>query len=307
MMTTEKQLELFKKQFPQEKIISVQERSGQDHFVLEINHIWICKSAKKEDEIYKLEREVRLLNLLKNRITTVAIPSPVHYEENFLVYKKIAGSPLIVYTINTMGQKPRVQLFDTIAKFIYELHHALTEDEIKSLNLQPSDWPWSLEKLEAQRSLIENNEKKIEVFDYVMNNCKDLFVNHTKKLSLIHDDLQLKNFIINPITYKLNGVIDFADIAFDDFLLDLKIRRDMPMQMSEFIAFLYKQYAKEHYSIDPLYGYFFMTEFSRYFQTLEEQGQEQAEVVFNEILQMMHTIAQYFDADKKQKTAMKTA
>ena len=102
MVSIDARLELFKKQFPKEKITSVQEREGHDHSILEINHTWMCKSSKTEKGIILLEREVKVLDLLHGKITT-KIPMPLYYEHNFLVYKKISGSPLLAYSFQRLG------------------------------------------------------------------------------------------------------------------------------------------------------------------------------------------------------------
>ena len=164
MLTIDARVELFKKQFPKEKVVSVQERQGTDHSVLEINHTWMCKSSMTQEGVALLDREARLLKLLQGKVAT-QIPVPVHYEENFLVYKKIAGSPLISYAFYRLGNKQRSKLILEVAQFLSQLHTALSVDEIASLHLAKSDWPWSFEKLQAHRHHLDQNKDLLEEID----------------------------------------------------------------------------------------------------------------------------------------------
>lgn len=282
MMTIDARLELFKKQFPKEKIKSVQEREGSDHSVLEINYTWMCKSAKTQEGIVSLDREVQLLTMLQGKIAT-QIPVPLYYTENFLVYKKIPGSPLIAYAFYRLGHKQRSKLVLEIAQFLSQLHKALTPEEIASLNLAQSDWPWSFEKLQEHRHHLDDNKDLAEVFDSIMNIYKDELAVPFEP-TLIHNDMSIKNIIVDPLTGQLRGVIDFSDIAYDDSLLDLRMRRENPIDYVKAVNFVYSMLNTTELNAQKMYAYFFATEFSRYFQYLEDGNTKDAQVALNEII-----------------------
>jgi len=270
VLTIDARVELFKKQFPKEKVVSVQERQGTDHSVLEINHTWMCKSSMTQEGVALLDREARLLKLLQGKVAT-QIPVPVHYEENFLVYKKIAGSPLISYAFYRLGNKQRSKLILEVAQFLSQLHTALSVDEIASLHLAKSDWPWSFEKLQAHRHHLDQNKDLLEVFDNIM----DIYQEELAApcvATLIHNDMAIKNIIVDPLTGQLRGVIDFSDVAFDDFNLDLRMRRENPIEFVKAVAFVYAMIHKIEPAPQKMYAYYFATEFSRYFKYLEENG-----------------------------------
>lgn len=281
-MTIDARLELFKKNFPKEKIKSVQEREGSDHSVLEINHTWMCKSSKTEEGVALLDREVQLLTMLQGKITT-QIPVPLYYAENFLVYKKIPGSPLIAYAFYRLGHKQRSKLILEIAQFLSELHKALTPEEIASLQLKKSDWPWSFEKLQEHRHHIHDNKDLSEVFDSIMSIYKDELAIPSEP-TLIHNDMSIKNIIVDPLTGQLRGVIDFSDIACDDPNLDLRMRRENPIDYVKAVNFVYSMINTTEQNAQKMYAYFFATEFSRYFQYLEDGNTKDAQVTLREII-----------------------
>ena len=282
MLTIDARLELFKKQFPKEKIKSVQERQGSDHSVLEINHTWMCKSSKTVEGIASLDREVQLLTLLQGKVTT-AIPVPVHYEENFLVYKKIPGSPLISYAFYRLGSKQRSKLILEIAQFLVQLHTILSPEELASLHLPQPDMPWSLEKLQAHRHHVAENKELAEVFDSIMSIYEEELATPVEP-TLIHNDMAIRNIIIDPMTGQLRGIIDFTDVALGDYYLDLRMRRENPIDYTKAVAFVYAMVRSTEQNGQKLYAYYFATEFSRYFQYLQADNQKAAQETLNEII-----------------------
>jgi len=264
VLTVDARLELFKKQFPKEIIKVVQEREGQDHSILEINHTWMCKSSKTQEGIALLEREFNLLQMLQGKIST-RIPVPLHYEENFLVYAKIPGSPLIAYTFYRLGNKQKMKLVFEVAQFLSQLHAALTSEQIASLHLTQTDWPWSPEKLQSHRHYLEDQQELLGVFDNLMKIYHDVRALAFEQ-KLIHNDLNFRNIIIDPMNGQLRGIIDFTDIAFDDTAFDLRLRRENPIDFVKPLGLAYAAMNKTKHSDDKMYSYYFATEFSRYFK-----------------------------------------
>ena len=294
MLTIDARLELFKKQFPKEKITSVQERQGTDHYVLEINHTWMCKSSKTQEGVALLEREAQLLTMLQGKISATAIPVPLHYQENFLIYKKIPGSPLISYAFYRLGNKQRSKLILEVAQFLSQLHTALSPEEIASLKLAKTDWPWSVEKLQAHRHHLENNKDMLEVFDSIMKMYED-DISQPCDQTLIHNDLAIRNIIVDPLTGQLRGIIDFADAAFDDVAFDLRMRRDNPIEFVRAVSLVYAMINKTEQSAQKLYGYYFATEFSRYFEQMEAGKTADAQKTFNEIVKSIRDFLKSHD------------
>lgn len=274
MLTLDARLELFKKQFPQEKIKSVQERQGTDHEILEINHTWMCKSAKTQEGVAALDREFKVLKALQGKILT-HIPEPVYYEENFLVYKKIPGSPLIAYAFFRMGNKQRSKLMCELVEFLLQLHKAFDQEQAQELGLMKSDWPWSIEKLQENRHYLQDHPEMFEVFDNIIKMHEQAQLQAFQP-TVIHNDFAMNNIIVDPLTGQLRGIIDFADVAFDDPSLDLRLRYNNPVEFSKAIAFVYSLMNESQEHPQKLYSYYFITEFSRYFQYRQQGNIEES-------------------------------
>lgn len=286
MLSVDARIEIFKQQFPKEKIKSVQVRQGSDHEVIEINHIWMCKSAKEEQGIAALAQEARVLKLLEGKIST-KIPVPVYVSDNFLVYKKIAGSPLIPYAFYRFGAKTQSRLIFGVAQFLHELHNALTQEEIAFLDIKPTDWPWSVEKLESLRPLLQDNQMMVDVFDSIMKVYKEER-SAVYMPALIHNDIAFSNIIVDPLTGKLHGIIDFTDVAYDDPAFDFRLRRENPVGYARSVATAHAMITGMPINIQKFYAYYFATEFSRYFQYVQADKLQEAKVVFQELVRAIH-------------------
>lgn len=293
MLSVAARVELFKKQFPKIKVTAVQERQGTDHEVIEINHTWMCKSAKTQDGISSLEREYRVLQALKGKID-VAIPVPVHYEENFLVYEKIPGSPLIPYTFHKLGQKQKSNLVFAVGVFLMQLHKALSAEQIHDLHLPVSDWPWSFEKLQEHRHYFQDNQNLLDLFDQIMGmyqtEMQDQF-----EATLIHNDMSMHNIIINPFTGQLHGVIDFSDVAFGDPVLDLRMRYNNSFDYARSVAFVYSVLNQQQTVSSKVYGYYFATEFSRYFDYRNQNNDEMAQKTLQALIRFSQDFFAHHD------------
>src|SRR3990167_6748562 len=175
-------LDLFKKLFPTEEIKTVTENQGAEHYILEINDIWICKISKNLGSP-SLEIESNLLKLLPDKLKT-RIPIVEYYEPNFLVYKKIPGIELTNEIYQNLNQTQRDKLAYDIAYFLHELHNSLSVEDAKKIGVTKNNWPWSPEKLIQQAHFIEDAELK-EIFQTFINSYSEIRKNN--KTMLIHN------------------------------------------------------------------------------------------------------------------------
>jgi aminoglycoside phosphotransferase (APT) family kinase protein len=285
MLTIDARVELFKKQFPQEKIKFVQERQGTDFDVLEINHTWMCKSAKTQEGISALDQEVKVLKALQGKILT-QIPEPLYYEENFLVYKKIAGSPLISYAFFRYGNKQRSKLICDLVDFLMQLHKALDQEQVESLAVMKSSLPWSLATLQEHSHYLQDTPELLEVFNNIMKMYEKSSV-QPAQLALIHNNFSMNNIIVDPITGQLRGILDFTNVAYDDKTLDLCIHRKNPVEFSKAITFVYALMTNTSENPEKIYSYYFATEFSRYFGYRKQDNAQMAQKTLHGIVESL--------------------
>jgi aminoglycoside phosphotransferase (APT) family kinase protein len=245
----------------------------------------MCKSAKTDEGVAKLDREVTVLKALQGKILT-HIPEPIFYEENFLVYKKIPGSPLIPYAFFRYGNKQRSQLICDLVEFLMQMHGALHQEQAESLGLMKSSLPWSLEQLKEHRFYLQDHEELFEVFDSIMTMYEKALTQEFTP-SLIHNNFSMNNVIVDSLTGQLRGIIDFTNVAFDDMALDLCIHRSNPIEFSKAITFVYALLGKTKENPEKIYSYYFATEFSRYFMYRKLEQAELAQKTLHGIVQSL--------------------
>lgn len=255
-------LMLFQQLFPAEKIITVIENQGMEHYILEINDTWICKVAKNSDHGLAVENKV--LQFLQGKLQTT-IPVVVHYEPGFLVYRKIVGQELSVENYAHLTQAQKTKLTGDIAIFLQELH-ALDLAEVMALGLDCCNWPWCAQQLISQADLIT---------DRVMQQLFENFIPRYLGLKpeyapvLIHNDLIIRNIIVDTKTGDLNGIIDFTDVAIGDRYLDLRLRWNSIPELVENVAIEYARLTSIKLELERIYIYYLATEFSRYLQLMQ--------------------------------------
>lgn len=261
-------LEIFQQLFPDEKIVSIIEDQGMEHYVLDINDNWICKIAKDQTEGLKIENKV--LRFLEGKIKT-NIPNVAYYEPGFLIYRKLAGIELSNELYENLNPAQKDRLADDLAIFLQELH-TINPVAVQALQLPWCDWPWPAQKLLEQANLIHDPEVQ-KLFNQFMPNY--IAIKPSINPVLIHNDLNSRNILIDPKTGALSGIIDFTDVAFQDVYFDLRIRGNCVPELVEAVAQKYAQLIGIKLDFKRLYLYYLATEFSRYIQFLQENKLDQ--------------------------------
>jgi aminoglycoside phosphotransferase (APT) family kinase protein len=272
-------LELFKKLFPTELIKTIDEKQGAEHYILDINNKWICKISKNVGSCL-LELEVKVLQLLHGKLKT-KIPVVVYYEPHFLVYKKVSGTELTPQFYEFLNSVQKDRLAYDIAFFLHELHNSVSLEDAEKLGVTRNNWPWSAEQLQHKAHLIEDRELK-EVFKKFITEYSEF--RKEDVIRIIHNDMILRNIIIDEPTGQLSGVIDFTDVALDDPYIDLRLNYMSISELSESIAHHYTRLAQIPLNLKKIYGYYMATEFSRYVQHREEQKVDELSIIKNRIM-----------------------
>lgn len=261
-------LALFQQKFPNERIITVTENQGMEHYILEINNDWICKIAKGQTD--GLEMENKILRFLQKKLKT-RIPIIAYYEPGFLVYHKLPGVELSTQNYEFLTPTQKNQLVEDIAFFLKELH-TIDITSRQSLNLGECGWPWSANKLVEYAASIQD-PKIIALFQPFIYHYTA--IKPTSRPALIHNDLISRNIIIDPQSGTLSGIIDFTDVAFQDVYLDLRLRWNCIPELVEAVAWKYAELINIKLDFKHIYIYYLATEFSRYIQCLQESKLDQ--------------------------------
>ena len=264
-MKIEKVIDIFQKLFPHEKLVTLNEKCGNEHDVVEINDRWICKSGKTQEAAILIARDVQLLQLLHGKIT-ICIPQVLFFEEGLLIYEKIVGVSLTLDFFSKLNQNQMDNLAAGIGLFLYELHNALPMNEVQGLGFEKTNWPWAAEKL----------QKAVHSIDQDLKNVFDIFITDythqsaESNAALLHNDMAYQNIIVDEVTGKLHGIIDFTDAAIGNPHLDLRGRGQHDQNLTRLIVDYYAHLSHQLIDYKKIENYYLATEFSRYFEYVQE-------------------------------------
>lgn len=198
--------------------------TGWEYLVLEINGRYIFRIPYSPDRWPRLKSEVSLVNSLSSH---VSVPLP-QYEfmaqkhakdfQPFAGYQKLEGVPCNAANFRMSWTE---SLGPSLGKFLSELHSIDTSDR-------------AFRKLERQspRSRIlafRRRHKKIRELAFPLIDRADqeksekVWIALLRELrqtdfepSLVHDDLMGSNILVNQLTGKLTGILDWSDAKVGD-------------------------------------------------------------------------------------------
>jgi serine/threonine protein kinase len=250
MFNPQDTLEIFQKQFPHEKIITLEQKEGTENYIIEINNTWICKVPKRSELNANLAREASLLPRLQGKCK-INIPIVEYYEPNIIIYRKIKGVELKLELFAILSQEQKDILTYDIAYFLYQFHNSLTIEKAQQLGFTKTNWPWFPEKLSEKAQYLEDLDL-ITIFQPFIKEYTEVRRSNTL-VKLIHDDINPRNILIDE-TYQLCGILDFTDVALDDPYFDLRMKYSSSAEFTEAIAKKYTQLATIKFDIKKIYS-----------------------------------------------------
>ncbi len=228
-MYTDAYITLIKQNFPQLAIQTVKPiTKGWDSFVLEINDELIFRFPIRADVIEPLQRELRLLPVLEQTLST---PIPhfayighgnANYPYIFVGYRKIDGFALDDLRIAPIQ---RLALVPALATFLNELHSFPIAQAIQ-LGVQehtPSLWReiYRERYVDLQEHVFPLLDTKLRVkSEQLWENFLDNKALFTFQPKLIHQDLSGEHIFCEPERDVLTGVIDWGDVTVGDPVID---------------------------------------------------------------------------------------
>lgn len=201
---------------------------GWDSFVLEVNGELIFRFPMREDVIEYLQKEIRLLPVLEQALST---PIPHfdyigHGDENypfmFVGYRKLGGIALEDVSIIP---EQLAGLAPALATFLEELHSFPVERAVQAGVQENTPEQWCERYRERYADL------QVRVFPLLDKNLRvkseqlwEDFLNNeaifTFQPMLIHCDLACEHIFCDPVRGVLTGVIDWGDATIGDPALD---------------------------------------------------------------------------------------
>lgn len=262
-------VDFLKTKIPEITWHNVVTKHGYEHIVLEVNDTWIFRQAKNEDVQKHIATEVALLKALEGKITC-AIPHVSYYfpEIHCFGYKKIAGIPLTTQLYTNFTEKEKTKFADDFAQFLYELHTSLTMQEAKQIGLTAADWPLKPDVLKERLSTTTDAELKMMFEEFIP--LYENLVSSAETITLLHNDLHGDNILIDPITKRITGIIDFTGASFDNVYHEFRYLHLIDIELIALAVNAYNQKSGKKLTIRNAYIYSIATGFSRLTEILNE-------------------------------------
>jgi aminoglycoside 2''-phosphotransferase len=196
--------------------------SGWDSRVLEVNGQWIFRFARRPEIAGQFRKELRLLPELADHLPA-ALPNPEFVkldDPNFFCigYQKLIGEAL---SRKTATQDVAAQ----IGTFLHSLHE-FPWDAVSRLGLEvlmPDRWraEYRVFYQWVQENVLPEVSGEI---GKMVRNLWEAFLNSEANFqfdpALLHGDLGVEHILIDPVSNRLAGVIDWGDARIGDPALD---------------------------------------------------------------------------------------
>src|SRR5579864_6868154 len=185
--------------------------NGWDNVVLEINAQYIFRFPK--DEGYRFAEEIKLLELLRGKIT-LAIPDPEFIGKSlvYMGYKKVEGGDMTEDIFNSLSDEQKDVLAFDLANFLAEFHRTTAIAKFVELNPVTEEMEIQIENPYENLESIISDKPTLYFISETIDEYKSILENKSEQV-VLYNDLHTENMAFDPISKKLNGVFDFGDVT----------------------------------------------------------------------------------------------
>ncbi|HEY4844072.1 MAG TPA: aminoglycoside phosphotransferase family protein [Candidatus Dormibacteraeota bacterium] len=186
-----------------------------------VNGEYIFRFPTNEQGRASLERAAWVVRHLRGR-TSLAVPGLDLVGRRLATfgYRMIPGVPLDTPRYRRLPESDQLGIGTAIGRFLAEMHLALAVDEAAPVLTDEPLHPMSARTLrlhflpriadESQRSFAA---RVIDRYEQIRPTAADRTV--------LHNDLHGHNMLFDPVTCRVAGIVDFADVAIGDRHMDL--------------------------------------------------------------------------------------
>ncbi|WP_430882644.1 phosphotransferase family protein [Fusibacter sp. JL216-2] len=222
--------------------------SGQNNTVVTVNHEWVFRFPKYQEELINATKEYHVLKVLQKYISLpIPVPQYAHldtsnYKEAYLGYRLIPGRPL--FRQSFLAHEDHEKLAKQLGTFLKELHSVPTV-ELQSLDLKTLDsrknWMTFYGEVREHLYPMMREDATIKLsllFETFLSDPR----NFTFEPRLIHGDFGPTN-----ILYKeedISGILDFGETCIDDPAIDIAALIGKFGYGQEFIKLMEPSYPK---------------------------------------------------------------
>lgn len=249
--------------------------------IFEINHSWMIRFSQSKNK--NLEKEKNVLETIKLRNPDLSIPiySEVYSykdEIRFVLYSKLYGEILKDEIYKTLNEQEQDQLAVDIAEFMYKIHH--TNELKNSVSHESEEILGGLIPRVPEASLLNEKMEKY----LALNAYADLLPLWKKVYRIylrdygnpyffapLHNDLHSKNLLIDPVSKRLTGVLDFEDVVYGHVSREF---RHLFAIDPEFMIKVASAYAKknnwdENHFIQSVFAFRLFRDFTNFWKAIE--------------------------------------
>jgi aminoglycoside 2''-phosphotransferase len=207
--------------FPELTISSARlDPDGLVNDVVIVNEEWVCRFAKDERGEQALERESRVVDLVRSHVD-VSVPEFVYQEPGLVAYRLLRGQPLYRHELALLTDEQQQRLADQLASFLQQLH-TISQAELQQHAIHASDAQRTLRDWQQLYADVER-----EVFPLLWRDQRGWVTHHfapvlTDRLDLghepvlIHGDLAHYHILSDDATQGITGILDFGTAGLGD-------------------------------------------------------------------------------------------
>lgn len=198
---------------------------GLDNDIIEVNQELIFRFPKHDKAVEKLEREVKILKLIKNYIT-INIPKIFYEHHEVIGYFMMCGTSLRKDILQGLDEKRLQLVVKQLATFLKELH-SVPQDKILEFDIADSkvnskfeDWVYLHERLQdiwLESSVNKQAEAKNSQLESFLNNKS----NFEYEPKIIHGNLGSYHILYDNSKKEIGGIIDFGTAGLGDPAIDI--------------------------------------------------------------------------------------
>jgi aminoglycoside 2''-phosphotransferase len=227
MNVTETHLERIRACFPTLKLDAVRRNpDGLANDVVIVNDELVFRFPKDEQARAALVREAKVLDLVRRYVST-PVPYFERQEDDFVMYRLIAGEPLYRHDILRQDERAQEQIAEQLAIFLQQLHTIPHDELVRELGAPVVGEPdhWIKRYQDAERHLYpllwaDQRHWIDRLFAPLLDGSLDLT---SVAPALIHDDLASYHILYAPREHRIAGVIDFGMARLGDPAADFAL------------------------------------------------------------------------------------
>ncbi len=221
-MTPQKIKKILKSDFPDLQIKTIEKISeGWRNYVFLVNNDLIVRFPKQANPSIKIQKQVlqKLSPKISYKLPTIHYINPTYC---YTIYPAILACSYTKFDFENFTNTEKQRVSYDLANFLKQLHSAISLKELMDIGVPKFDYQKEITdiKNETEKFLTLNVDAQLKTFVESQAKMAMQHLSQNYLSVLLHNDLHVKNIILDCKTKNLNGVIDFDDMRIGHYHLD---------------------------------------------------------------------------------------